>query len=130
MQIPEFYRTIDLRIHNANFDCKPQRVWDVRVPPDFIERKWTHHDYAVYEKQRKLIKALQERPELSKCVRNLTWTIMAVPRLLDEEWEDEEAELGHELLQNHTDVSCKKDDHGGCTAPGQYYSVYCVSTAF
>jgi hypothetical protein len=118
--MPELYLTIDLSVHNTDFDCEPEGLWPghLRVPPDFIERKWTPYDFAIFENQQKPMKTLRAKLELSKFVQELCWTVMAVPRRLEEDWDEQDEELAHEILPKHSEVKCVKDGNGGCSSAG------------
>jgi putative ubiquitin-RnfH superfamily antitoxin RatB of RatAB toxin-antitoxin module len=79
----------------------------------------TSNDCAIYQRQQKLIKTLQAKPELSKSVRELTWTAMAVPRRLNEDCDEQDEELAHEILPGHSETRCVKDGYGGCSGAGK-----------
>jgi hypothetical protein len=82
------------------------------VPPDFIERKWTRYDFVVFEQQQKFMETLWAKLELGEYVRELYWTITAVPSREDEEWENEE--LAQEVLEKYSEFEHARDEYGEC----------------
>jgi hypothetical protein len=64
----------------------------LRVPPDFVQRKWMRLDYNTNEKQKCFNRTVEENPSLGKHVRELHWTILDLECMCADEWEDAEIE--------------------------------------
>jgi len=86
---------VDLSSHKLDIDYQSDASSSARVPPDFVRRKWTWHDYNVYRRQDCLLRTFAEKSKIGKHVRKLHWTSLDLAWSCEDDWED------HELAQRN-----------------------------
>jgi hypothetical protein len=82
------YHTIDLKSHNADYDCESLCSSGFRISiSNFVSRKRTYHDFSIYQRQEAFLRTFGHGCSYRKHVSELRWTGLNFDWIEEDDWE-------------------------------------------